>query len=109
MLNIFVLRTFIHLGCGTRLDVLLALLRRCERDAPGEKLVLASQYTKMLDRVETLLRAELAAWPVLRLDGAVAVKKRAALVEDFATAEPSPATRVISTLFKAGECIRHSI
>ena len=38
-------------GSG-KLDVLRALLRRCSENAPDERTVIASQYTRMLDSIE---------------------------------------------------------
>lgn len=67
-----------------KMDVLHRLMRamRQEKDPKNrERIVVISIFTQTLDLVEKMCAKE--KWPVMRLDGKIAVKKRQAMVNEF--------------------------
>ncbi|CAM9648359.1 unnamed protein product, partial [Ectocarpus sp. 8 AP-2014] len=66
--------------------VLEALLKAVRREYPGDKVVVASNFTSALDVLETL--AERNAWGFLRLDGGTTTNARQNLVDRFNRASP---------------------
>ena len=71
-----------------KMDVLHRLMdaMRQEKDPKNrERIVVVSVFTQTLDLVEKMCAKE--KWPVMRLDGKIAVKKRQAMVNEFNNTE----------------------
>ncbi|CAN0464314.1 unnamed protein product, partial [Ectocarpus sp. 12 AP-2014] len=69
-----------------KVTVLEAMLKAVRREYPGDKVVVASNFTSALDVLETL--AERNAWGFLRLDGGTTTNARQNLVDRFNRASP---------------------
>ncbi|CAB1102361.1 unnamed protein product [Ectocarpus sp. CCAP 1310/34] len=69
-----------------KVTVLEALLKAVRREYPGDKVVVASNFTSALDVLETL--AERNSWGFLRLDGGTTTNERQNLVDRFNRASP---------------------
>ncbi|CAM9590447.1 unnamed protein product [Ectocarpus sp. 6 AP-2014] len=69
-----------------KVTVLEALLKAVRREYPGDKVVVASNFTSALGVLETL--AERNAWGFLRLDGGTTTNARQNLVDRFNRASP---------------------
>ncbi|VDB84343.1 unnamed protein product [Peniophora sp. CBMAI 1063] len=83
---------------STKLDALIANLRRLQDQDPCFRAVVFSQFTSFLDLIEAALDREGLA--TYRFDGSMDVKKRAAAVSEFKAASRAPKIMVIS--LKAG-------
>lgn len=69
---------------SSKLQVVLELVRAMTATGGGDKIVIVSNFTAVLDAVAALLRA--ARWSSLRIDGDVALDKREKIIKAFNSA-----------------------
>lgn len=82
-----------------QVDTLMSLLTKLRSEDPSAKCLIISQFTSMLNIVETPLKAE--GFNFVRLDGKMTQKKRAEVIELFDDRGPGSPTVMLLSL-KAG-------
>ncbi|KAJ6797573.1 putative SWI/SNF-related matrix-associated actin-dependent regulator of chromatin subfamily A member 3-like 1 [Iris pallida] len=85
---------------SSKVSVLLKFLQASRKQNPSTKSVVFSQFRKMLILLEEPLRA--AGFVVLRLDGAMTVKKRTEVMKGFGKVGPDAPTVLLASLKAAG-------
>lgn len=82
-----------------QIDTLMSLLTKLRKEDPSVKSLVISQFTSLLNIVETPLKAE--GFNFVRLDGKMSLKKRAEVIELFDDGGPGSPTVMLLSL-KAG-------
>lgn len=82
-----------------QIDTLMSLLTKLRKEDPAVKSLVISQFTSLLNIVETPLKAE--GFNFVRLDGKMSLKKRAEVIELFDDRGPDSPTVMLLSL-KAG-------
>ncbi|KAJ0266374.1 putative SWI/SNF-related matrix-associated actin-dependent regulator of chromatin subfamily A member 3-like 1 [Hirschfeldia incana] len=85
---------------SSKVTALLSLLMASKQENPNTKSVVFSQFRKMLLLLETPLKA--AGFTVLRLDGAMTVKKRTQVIGDFGKPELTGPVVLLASLKACG-------
>ncbi|CAN7036874.1 unnamed protein product [Brassica oleracea var. botrytis] len=85
---------------SSKVTALLSLLMASRQENPNTKSVVFSQFKKMLLLLETPLKA--AGFTVLRLDGAMTVKKRTQVISDFGKPELTGPVVLLASLKASG-------
>ena len=85
---------------SSKVTALLSLLMASRQENPNTKSVVFSQFRKMLLLLETPLKA--AGFTVLRLDGAMTVKKRTQVIKDFGKPELTGPVVLLASLKASG-------
>lgn len=85
---------------SSKVSALLSLLLASRQENPNTKSVVFSQFTKMLPLLEIPLKA--AGFTVLRLDGAMTVKKRTQVIGDFGNPELTGPVVLLASLKACG-------
>ncbi|CAG7911996.1 unnamed protein product [Brassica rapa] len=85
---------------SSKVTALLSLLMASRQENPNTKSVVFSQFKKMLLLLETPLKA--AGFTVLRLDGAMTVKKRTQVIGDFGKPELTGPVVLLASLKASG-------
>ncbi|KAH0907890.1 hypothetical protein HID58_039717 [Brassica napus] len=85
---------------SSKVTALLSLLMASKQENPNTKSVVFSQFKKMLLLLETPLKA--AGFTVLRLDGAMTVKKRTRVISDFGKPELTGPVVLLASLKASG-------
>ncbi|KAF2539672.1 hypothetical protein F2Q68_00023332 [Brassica cretica] len=85
---------------SSKVTALLSLLMASRHENPNTKSVVFSQFRKMLLLLETPLKA--AGFTVLRLDGAMTVKKRTRVISDFGKPELTGPVVLLASLKASG-------
>jgi len=84
---------------SSKVDTLMSLLTKLRSEDPSVKCLIISQFTSMLNIVETPLKAE--GFNFVRLDGKMTQRKRAEVIELFDERGPDSPTVMLLSL-KAG-------
>ncbi|KAF3561810.1 hypothetical protein DY000_02019743, partial [Brassica cretica] len=85
---------------SSKVTALLSLLMASRQENPNTKSVVFSQFRKMLLLLETPLKT--AGFTVLRLDGAMTVKKRTQVISDFGKPELTGPVVLLASLKASG-------
>ncbi|KAF8115217.1 hypothetical protein N665_0029s0060 [Sinapis alba] len=85
---------------SSKVSALLSLLNASKQENPNTKSVVFSQFRKMLLLLEVPLKA--AGFTVLRLDGAMTVKKRTQVIGDFGKPELTGPVVLLASLKASG-------
>ncbi|XP_048555056.1 putative SWI/SNF-related matrix-associated actin-dependent regulator of chromatin subfamily A member 3-like 1 [Triticum urartu] len=85
---------------SSKVQALLELLKRSQKEDPSSKSVVFSQFQKMLILLEGPLKR--AGFKILRLDGTMSVKKRSDVIKEFAAVGPDAPTVLLAGLKAAG-------
>lgn len=85
--------------CFIQIDTLMSLLTKLRKEDPSVKSLVISQFTSLLNIVETPLKAE--GFNFVRLDGKMSQKKRSEVIELFDDRGPDSPTVMLLSL-KAG-------
>ena len=85
---------------SSKVQALLELLKRSQKEDPSSKSVVFSQFRKMLLLLEGPLKK--AGFRILRLDGSMTPKKRSDVIKQFAVAGPDSPTVLLASLKAAG-------
>ncbi|KAF9566925.1 DNA repair protein RAD5 [Agrocybe pediades] len=83
---------------STKLDALLADLRKLKEKEPSFRAVVFSQFTSFLDLIQTALQRE--KYDLYRFDGTMDMKKKSAAISEFKAPSKKPKILIIS--LKAG-------
>lgn len=68
---------------STKIDRMMYLLRETRKNHPGEKTVIFSQFTKLLDLIEYPLNNEKEKFKYVRYDGTMTMRERAEVISQF--------------------------
>ncbi|CAM0907009.1 unnamed protein product [Alopecurus aequalis] len=85
---------------SSKVQALLELLKRSQKEDPSSKSVVFSQFRKMLLLLEGPLKK--AGFNILRLDGSMSPKKRSDVIKQFAGVGPDSPTVLLASLKAAG-------
>ncbi|XP_020592871.1 putative SWI/SNF-related matrix-associated actin-dependent regulator of chromatin subfamily A member 3-like 1 [Phalaenopsis equestris] len=85
---------------SSKASALLNLLHESKKQNESTKSVVFSQFRKMLILLEEPLKA--AGFGILRLDGSMSTKKRAAVIKEFGSDQPNAPTVLLASLKAAG-------
>jgi SWI/SNF-related matrix-associated actin-dependent regulator of chromatin subfamily A3 len=85
---------------SSKVQALLELLKRSQKEDPSSKSVVFSQFRKMLLLLEGPLKR--AGFNILRLDGSMSVKKRSDVIKQFTHVGPDALTVLLASLKAAG-------
>uniref|UniRef100_A0ACD5UJU7 Uncharacterized protein n=1 Tax=Avena sativa TaxID=4498 RepID=A0ACD5UJU7_AVESA len=85
---------------SSKVQALLELLKRSQKEDPTSKSVVFSQFRKMLLLLEGPLKR--AGFNILRLDGSMNPKKRSDVIKQFAAIGPDAPTVLLASLKAAG-------
>uniref|UniRef100_A0ACD5YSF4 Uncharacterized protein n=1 Tax=Avena sativa TaxID=4498 RepID=A0ACD5YSF4_AVESA len=85
---------------SSKVQALLELLKRSQKEDPSSKSVVFSQFRKMLLLLEGPLKR--AGFNILRLDGSMNPKKRSDVIKQFSVVGPDAPTVLLASLKAAG-------
>jgi len=85
---------------SSKVQALLELLKRSQKEDPSSKSVVFSQFRKMLLLLEGPLKR--AGFSILRLDGSMNPKKRSDVIKQFSVVGPDAPTVLLASLKAAG-------
>ena len=83
-----------------QVDILMSLLTKLRNEDPSVKSLVVSQFTSMLDILETPLEAQ--GFNFVRLDGRMSQRKRAEVIESFDDSSPDSPTVMLLSLRAGG-------
>ena len=83
-----------------QVDILMSLLTKLRSEDPSVKSLVVSQFTSMLDILETPLETE--GFNFVRLDGRMSQRKRAEVIEWFDDSSPDSPTVMLLSLRAGG-------
>lgn len=85
---------------SSKVSTLMKLLLETKKQNPATKMVIFSQFRKMLILLEEPLKN--AGFGILRLDGSMSAKKRSEVIKEFGEGGPSAPTILLASLKAAG-------